>query len=775
MSAAGIVASVCALLSGVCGLAHEVLYARILTTYLGNMFYVDAAVLATFLAGIGVGAALAKRVRSLWWCEAAVGAYGLAAAAFLALLSTDALETLAPLGAGGPVRAICCVVGVALPPALLIGTAIPWLSARVAEDNRGRDAFARVYGLYNVGAALCVLLLELVLLPRIGMRASLALVASVNVLDAALLFVFLRRARHGLPAPAAVVPEDDRAFERVRERVLLALFALSAVSGLSQLFVLKTVEALVGPYQRNFALLLAGTLVGLALGTRVVRGLSAPPSLSTVALFAALACAAVFSLVEPLALLRALLAERATPMWLVEIIIVGPLAIIPAAAFGASVPALVRTGPRADGPVHGGRFNSGGRLLLVSSLGNVAGYLLAMWIIWERAPDALLATSIPLAAALVSLAVAERSTRTWAIIVAALALVPSALWPTDALRIGNMAVTSRAAFHIARAGGLAVRGERRYGTEAVLVRDAAGDDTLVLDGYLSMRVSKGGRTNRAELLVGTAPAALTAGRARAMVIGLGTGISAGAVASVFEHTRVVELSPAMLAVAPLLAAHSLGLAERPGVEIVLADGISALAADEQRYDLILNTVNAPRFFASSKLYSEDFMALARRRLAPGGVYATWLDASAGTEGVDTILRTLHAVFPACAYVSLKGAYAEIVCGDTLTPRVQPESEWPPELVAALGPDVSALVRAALFVNTRLDVPAGPLHTLDRPVLEHIDEPSLREVLRTPWDAMAPALDIAVDGSVLDAAAIARRCELLRDLSDPAPKGCRAPP
>lgn len=43
-----------ALLSGCCGLAYEVLYVRVLTSILGDMFYVHAALLSTFLVGIGV-------------------------------------------------------------------------------------------------------------------------------------------------------------------------------------------------------------------------------------------------------------------------------------------------------------------------------------------------------------------------------------------------------------------------------------------------------------------------------------------------------------------------------------------------------------------------------------------------------------------------------------------------------------------------------------------------------------------------------------------------
>lgn len=59
--------TVLTLLSGCCALAYEILYVRILTTLLGDMFYVHAALLSTFLVGIGLGAKLAhKWFRWLW-------------------------------------------------------------------------------------------------------------------------------------------------------------------------------------------------------------------------------------------------------------------------------------------------------------------------------------------------------------------------------------------------------------------------------------------------------------------------------------------------------------------------------------------------------------------------------------------------------------------------------------------------------------------------------------------------------------------------------------
>jgi len=65
---------VVSLASGMCGIAYEILYARLLTTYLGDMFFVSAAILATFLLGIAFGSLAARRLtRWLWLIELLIG------------------------------------------------------------------------------------------------------------------------------------------------------------------------------------------------------------------------------------------------------------------------------------------------------------------------------------------------------------------------------------------------------------------------------------------------------------------------------------------------------------------------------------------------------------------------------------------------------------------------------------------------------------------------------------------------------------------------------
>ena len=62
------------LVSGFCGISYEILYTKLLGNMLGNQFTISAAVLLTFLGGIGLGTLYAHRfVRLLWLIEAGFG------------------------------------------------------------------------------------------------------------------------------------------------------------------------------------------------------------------------------------------------------------------------------------------------------------------------------------------------------------------------------------------------------------------------------------------------------------------------------------------------------------------------------------------------------------------------------------------------------------------------------------------------------------------------------------------------------------------------------
>ena len=765
-----------AIASGVCGIAYELLYARLLTTYLGDMFHVGASILASFLLGIGIGARVAHRfVRWLWAVELAIGAYAVAVALAFGEFGAAIQQSWLPVTSGNPLALVLCVFAVILAPATAIGFSVPLFALVLrhhAQGSSGEASFRAVYRLYNLGAAACVLAVEFVVLRALGVQATLLALAGVN-LGAGLL---LRRVP--TPAPEPRVPASDAT--RAMRPALAALFAASVLSGIYQMFLYKQAELIFGPFHENFALVLAFALVGIWSGTtwagRRADGLAVWLIRGSGAL--ALSLLGVVPLVWLWAAANGTLGSAPLLSTLIKIAVLGAISGLPLAIFGGTVPALLRELPDTS--------DQAGRALAISSFGNCAGYLLMVLWLYAALPDRAIATGLCAGLLLAGVALARRTRRLRlrpALASAAAAAALAALWPASFLHYGFDSYASLSDLRNARAQE-GVQLHRRYDSQIALLRDAVGGEAMILNGYTSVVSAISGHTNLRELIYGLTPALYARGHERALVLGVGTGITAAATASAFAHTTAVELNPSVLELLPHFAAHNLDLAHNPRVELLLEDGLVALLRGDARYDAIVNTVTSPLYFSSSKLYTREFFALASARLAPGGVYALWFDGRVTQAGARVIFETLSKSFADCAVTYLDATYLQLICGnEPLAARAPTSLAWDPRvraLVDAHGLDLGLeqLLAALSLPRHRLFAESwqAPQNSFDRPVLEFLmaSRAVSHQDWWSPYALLAVDVGVAPDGrSRLDAEALAARCYALRAMHYADTKGCLA--
>ncbi|HEY8209696.1 MAG TPA: hypothetical protein VIG99_19550 [Myxococcaceae bacterium] len=762
--------------SGWCGIAYELLYSRALTSQLGDMFHVNAAILVSFLLGIGAGAQLSRHAaRLLWAVELSIGACALLAAALLHLAGDHLLASALPGMAASPAAVVAAGVGLTLVPALLVGFSVPlfaWSLQAASNEPGAGDAFRRVYRLYNAGAAACVLALELWLLRWLGLQLSLVLLALVNAGSGLLL--------RSVPPPQPLAGNEG---PRASGREVAALVAASALSGLFQLFFLKLTEILFGPFHENFAALLALALVGITAGTAWVerRRASFQQTLVAGALAIGLSLAALRPWAHVWGALNGSLGIAPAASGALKLLVLAGMGLPAFAAFGATVPALLGEGRDR---------REAGRLLALSSYGNCAGYLLAALVLYQRlsygALAAVLAFGLWACAALATPEAGRHLLRLSAPALGALALL--VLWDESLWRFSYREYLTPAALAQARRSAESVEVLRRFDTEVKLLRSNDGEVALLINGYRSLVASQSGQTNRKELVVGAAPAMFAARRDRALVLGVGTGITAGAAAPLFQETTGVEINPAVVAALPRFEAHNLGLTRRPGFHLVVEDGLTFLARTTDRYDAIINTVTSPLFFSSSKLYTREMFELAKAHLAEGGVYAMWFDARVTEEGARLIFETLRQTFADCAMVFLSAGYAQVVCGaQPLRPHPLPEDAIPPELAARLASGPAGLTPSQLLASLALPTPmlhvvqwGDAVNTLDRPRLEFaMAQVSLQEGFRgRPW---TPYRLVQADwgrsalepGTPLMPEAKARRCLAVRLMEGQRVPDCEA--
>jgi predicted O-methyltransferase YrrM len=134
---------------------------------------------------------------------------------------------------------------------------------------------------------------------------------------------------------------------------------------------------------------------------------------------------------------------------------------------------------------------------------------------------------------------------------------------------------------------------------------------------------------------------------KAMVVGLGTGSSAGWLAAVesIERVDVAEMEPAVLEVARQCAPVNRRALDSPKVHVTIGDGRELLMTSRERYDLIFSEPSNPYRAGIAGLYTLDFYRAVANRLAPGGIFSQWVQGySVDPLTVRHIAATLAAVF-----------------------------------------------------------------------------------------------------------------------------------
>src|SRR5262249_53020876 len=129
-----------------------------------------------------------------------------------------------------------------------------------------------------------------------------------------------------------------------------------------------------------------------------------------------------------------------------------------------------------------------------------------------------------------------------------------------------------------------------------------------------------------QIMLGVLGALLHPQPREGLVIGLGTGESAGWLAHqpAMEAVHVVEIEPAIARVANACAALNHDVLRQPEVSITYNDAREALLTSRSVYDVIASEPSNPYRSGVSSLYTREFYQAVRRRLKPDGIFLQWL-------------------------------------------------------------------------------------------------------------------------------------------------------
>lgn len=217
---------------------------------------------------------------------------------------------------------------------------------------------------------------------------------------------------------------------------------------------------------------------------------------------------------------------------------------------------------------------------------------------------------------------------------------------------------------------LAARDDQHFAV-AVVDDGLNGERTLLTDQF---RAAGTGRDYRYMRALGHLPVLLHVAPRKVAVLALGTGTTLGAVAlhRSIESIDVLEISSAVVEFAPWFeSVNGAALQRDSRVHVIVDDGRRSLARTPAAYDVLTMEPLLPDSPFGVYLYTPEFYAVARRSLAPGGVFCQWVPPHALEPQVfDALVEAFAGAFP-CAQAWLFGTQLLLVGADQV-PALAPE-------------------------------------------------------------------------------------------------------
>lgn len=680
--------------SGVSALVYEVLWSKHLALSFGGDIRAVSIVAATFMAGLAAGSYLFGKVadrsghllRLYGLLELGIAAGAVAfvpalGAANRGYLAAARFAPESPLYLG--TLQLLLTILLLFVPTLCMGGTLPVACRCLARFGLSRSA-GRLYGWNTAGAALGCLAAAFVLLPQLGLHLSGWLAIGGNLAV-------------GLAALAAARPQEGgktgnvTAERRPRKNDLLAVVALSGFCSMAlEILWTRVFLLFFGTTIYSFAIILGCYLVGLAIGgVLYARRLFRLDDRHTLIAWLLVGMGAAVLLSAPcydrLGQLVVEIHRVSADSWLslctLSLAVVFAVICLPTILSGALLPAAV-------GALHPAADSAGrsvGILLLFNTLGAMGGSLSASFLLLPQL--GLLPSFRLLGALLVVTAAAYRLFRTRSagshpalfFPCAALALAAAFFpleWDQKVMNSGPYVYAPR----ILAEGGLRSslgRSRLLFASEGVeanvaVTQSRTGHRSLLINGKADANSASDMPT---QVLLGQLPMLLHPESLDVLVIGLGSGVSAGAAAShPVRSLRIAELSPSVIRAADFFAAENRSVLADSRLTLFQGDGRHLLATQDHLYDVVISEPSNPWQSGNANLFTDEFYRLATTRLAPNGLFCQWLPSyDLSLPNLRSAVATFLASFP---HAEAFWVYGDLILIGGLSPIALDELRLP---------------------------------------------------------------------------------------------------
>lgn len=675
-------AFVCFLFSGVSGLVYEVVWTRMLTQIFGNTTHAIATVLASFMAGLALGSYVLGRwvkgannpLRIYGILEAGIGFYGLA----IPWLFDAAQSLYSPLQGLRDLSLTLftlilfgfCFILLLLPTFMMGGT-LPVLSQFFVHQmgKLGRRV-GNLYGINTLGAVLGCAGAGYYLIPFLGMKRTVETAAAVNLAIAVVVILLsIVKVKGTTPEGQEKAPEVSGrgGIPWVGVLLLLAIGASGYAAMLYENAWSRALTLVIGSSTYAFTTMLTTFLVGLAIGSflyaqfwgasrvtlagfGLLESLLGVASVATIPLFESL----------PLFFIRLYkgFGDSFGLILTIQLFLAALVMLVPTLLLGMTFPMVAQLFVQRPSDVGRGVGTSYAANTFGAILGAfMGGFVLIPQIGVQRTIE--LGVILNLAIGLILIALDLR--KGWVFRFGAAAVCGVLLW------MGNRSLPAWDR-HI-MTGGVTIYADRYYDLPPSIWREALQRDDILYyrEGTTATisvhkrlfedfrflktngKVDAGYGDQFTQLMAGYLPMLFRPGAENIVVIGLGSGMTAKAVASFssVKSLEIAEIEPAVVEAARSFFAERNGkIVDDPRVRILTADGRNHVLAARKKYDVIVSEPSNPWIAGVANLYTREFYKIAREKLNPGGVFGQWVQYyTLSPDDLRMVVRTFVEGFP----------------------------------------------------------------------------------------------------------------------------------
>ena len=762
------------LVTGFSGLIYEVLWVRMFTVVFGATVFAVSTVLTAFFAGLALGSFVFGKIVDRFGkplllygvLEVWIGAYALCFPHLLSLTQAAYPELARNLSASfyvfSLIRFLICFLLILLPTTLM-GATLPVLSRFMVEarERIGKD-IGYLYAINTVGAALGCLVTGFFLIEALGISRTHALATILNLVVGAVALGMHRFAESAPPPETAQQPSRESALKTTtggsrRSRkshrakrswqrppaaevtlpqypswltvLILGAFAVSGAAALGyEVLWTRHLGVTLQSTTYSFTLILTTFLTGLGLGSYLYgryfqRSRRLVFHFGAIQIGIGLYALSLIHFFRVMPDLAAALIQPSEAAWwnmiALQFLLCFAVMLLPTLLLGGLFPLVSRICTASMEKLG----VTVGTIYAVNSVGAIVGSFLAGFVIIPAIgvkQGMMVVASVNI---LVGLIVLENSP-TLGRRPKRMAVIATVVMAAVGLQAGRMTELYTGI------GGSADQRKILYYEDGLVanVRVEQTADNVVL--MLNNKVQAGRRGARSSQGLGHIPMLLHPNPRRVLTIGMGAGMTAGAIARhKVESVEIIDLVASLEKAAPFFSKQNHDVLGDPRTSFIVADGRNFLLTTEQRYDVIVSDIFFPAGAGTGSLYSLEHYQSASNRLCKGGMMVQWLTLYQLTEDeFKVIARTFQEVFPHAELwlgdpdmmfpvVGLVGKETPFGIDLPLLRKRMSRPEVSEELV--YGDDPLSLLSAFLMSGDDLSEYVGdpPLNTDDRPRIE----------------------------------------------------------